>query len=428
MKNNYNLRAKVILTLVKVQEGKSLANILNSELNKLDHKDKGLFHELVLGTLRQWYSLKAIALPLLVKPINNSIVETSLYVGLYQTLCTNVASHAAISETVTAVKQLGYEPLSGVINAILRKSTNEKEKFKELLYNHHGLPSWLAKRLKKDWSESYVQLCIALKQTAPLTLRINQRKIDRNSYFKKLIDLGILAEICEFSKQAIRIKQSVSISELPFFEEGYFSVQDEHAQLCGELSLELDSQNVVDACAAPGGKTGHLLEKYDIKKLWALDKDEARLAKVQENLERLNLLGNNVSIQATDGITWTSDALVDCIILDAPCSATGVIRRHPDIKLLRKPEDIQNIVTLQSQILTNMWKNLKVGGKLVYVTCSLLKVENEKQIQNFLNLNSDAEELHISDDWGIKQMHGRQLLPLDSKSGDGFYYCILEKK
>ena len=428
MNSNYNLRAKIVLTLLKVQDGKSLSNLLNSELNKLDQKDKGLFHELVLGTLRQWYSLKALALPLLKKPINNNVVETTLYIGLYQTLCTNVASHAAISETVTAVKQLGYEPLSGVINAILRKSVNEKESFQQHLFDHHGLPSWLAKRLKRDWPESYIQLYTALKQTAPLTLRVNQRKIDRNTYLKKLVDQEIFAEECQFSKQAIRIQQSVTISELPYFEEGYFSVQDEHAQLCGELDLELDNQNVVDACAAPGGKTGHLIEKYNVKNLWALDKDAQRLSKVKENLERLNLLEKNIHIQATDGITWKSTNPVDCIILDAPCSATGVIRRHPDIKLLRKSEDIQKIIELQSQILANMWDNLKTGGKLVYITCSLLKAENEEQIKKFVLSTPNAKEIKIKSDWGIEQEYGRQLLPINHLGGDGFFYCVLEKQ
>ena len=181
-----NLRAQVVITLLQVQQGQSLASLLHQQLSEIPERDRALFHELVLGTLRQWYSLKAITLPLLTKPLNNETVETCLYVGLYQVLCTRIPAHAAISETVTASKQLGFHALSGIVNAILRLATRETEDFQQHLQQAHGLPSWLYKRLRKDWPLQVDDLCQQLKQTAPLTLRINQRHIGRDAYLAKL--------------------------------------------------------------------------------------------------------------------------------------------------------------------------------------------------------------------------------------------------
>ena len=426
--NNVNLRAKVVQTLIKVQEGKSLASILHYELEKIAPQDKSLFHELVLGTLRQWFSLKAITLPLLEKPLNNIVVETCLYVGLYQTLFTRIAEHAAISETVTATKQLGYEALSGVVNAILRKSLRDKEKFQIELSQTHGLPSWLSKKIKKDWPEYYAELCQELKKTAPLTLRINQRKISQADYLKLLHQENIKAEVTSVSKVGIHIQESVNIKELPGYDLGWFSVQDEHAQICGELSLELNNKTVIDACAAPGGKTSHLLEKYSPKFLTALDQDELRLQRVTENLKRLDLLTDHVEVLCADAAQWQPKEKVDCIILDAPCSATGVIRRHPDIRLLRKSEDITKIIELQKNILNHLWMQLKENGILVYITCSILKDENSKQINDFFAKNKDAIEVSHQNTKAIPQTYGMQFIPLNSTSGDGFYYCIIKKE
>ena len=228
--SHLNLRAQVIRTLLAVQQGQSLASVLPAHLSKVAERDRALFHELVLGTLRQWYALKSITLPLLVKPLNNETVETCLYVGLYQVLCTRVASHAAISETVTAAKQLGYQALSGVVNAILRRVSRETSEFQKALAQAHGLPSWLYKRLKKDWPEQQEQLTQTLKQTAPLTLRVNTRQISRDDYLEILQEQEIAAEACTVSEVGIVMLQNVHIPDLPGFDEGVFSVQDEHAQ------------------------------------------------------------------------------------------------------------------------------------------------------------------------------------------------------
>ena len=425
--SHLNLRAQVIRTLLAVQQGQSLASVLPAHLSKVAERDRALFHELVLGTLRQWYALKSITLPLLVKPLNNETVETCLYVGLYQVLCTRVASHAAISETVTAAKQLGYEALSGVVNAILRRVSRETSEFQTALAQAHGLPSWLYKRLKKDWPEQLEQLTNTLKQTAPLTLRVNTRQISRDDYLEILQEQEIAAEACTVSAVGIVMLQNVHIPDLPGFDEGVFSIQDEHAQLCATLLPNLDGKVVVDACAAPGGKTAHLLEKFQPKKLIALDQDAKRLLRVSENLERLQLNQEaQVEILAADATTWNASEAVDCIVLDAPCSAIGVLRRHPDIRLLRQSGDIQQTVALQQQILQQMWQQLKVGGTLLYITCSVLNAENEQQMQQFFAEHQNAKEVKIDANWGITQLYGRQLLPQEGR-GDGFYYCRIEK-
>ncbi len=424
--SHLNLRAQVIRTLLAVQQGQSLASILPQHLAKVAERDRALFHELVLGTLRQWYALKSVTLPLLVKPINNDTVETCLYVGLYQLLETRIAPHAAISETVTAVKQLGYQALSGVVNAILRRVSRETPAFQTALKQAHGLPSWLYKRLKKDWPEQLAELSTELKQVAPLTLRVNERQVSREEYLEILDEHDIAAHACRISKAGIVLDESVHVPHLPGFDVGGFSVQDEHAQLCATLLPDLNNKYVMDACAAPGGKTAHILEKYSPKKLIALDQDGKRLLRVQENLERLLLEGENIEIVAADAISWQAAEQPDCIVLDAPCSAIGVMRRHPDIRLLRQSTDIAQTVELQKQILENMWSQLKVGGTLLYITCSILKAENEQQMVEFFNTHADAKEIKIEADWGIEQMHGRQLLP-KAGQGDGFFYCRIEK-
>ncbi len=421
-----NLRAQVVKTLLAVQNGQSLQSVLAQQMNIVSDKDRALFHELVLGCLRQWYALKQLTLPLLSKPVDNQVVETCLYLGLYQLLCTRVAAHAAISETVEAAKQLGMGSLSGLINAILRRATRETDQFYDVLEQATNLPSWLSKRLKKDWGEQFDELSYELKQIAPLTLRVNTRQVSRDEYLDILEDEGIDAHHCELSDVGIVMDESLHIPSLPGFEAGGFSVQDEHAQLCATLLPNLDGKFVIDACAAPGGKTAHILETFQPKKLIALDQDEKRLKRVVENLDRLVLDGKHVEIQTADAVTYTAPELADCIVLDAPCTAVGVMRRHPDIRLLRQSGDIAKTVVLQKQILENMWKQLKVGGTMLYITCSILKAENEQQMVEFFANHADAQEVKIEADWGMEQIHGRQLFPKVGY-GDGFYYCRIVK-
>lgn len=424
-----NLRAKIVQTLLAVQQGQSLAQILNPHLQHIPPKDKALFSEILLGTLRQWFALKSLALPLLKKELNNPTVETCLYIGLYQILCTRIAHHACISETVEATKQLGYAGLSSVVNAILRKATREIDTFQHSLQQAHGLPSWLFKRLKKDWGDDEIQLNALfhqLKQIAPITLRVNQRHVSRETFSQRLAEQHIQHQISSIAPYAIQLQQAVHIPDLVGFNTGDFMVQDEHAQLCADILPDLNNKIVIDACAAPGGKTTHILEKYDVQQLIALDNDELRLQRVKENLERLQLQYSPVQLITADATTFKATQRADCIILDAPCTATGVIRRHPDIRLLRKSEDVEQTVKLQKSILENMWQQLNVGGHLLYITCSILKAENEQQMSAFFARHQNAKHIPIQAHWGIEQLYGRQLLP-QTHGGDGFYYCLIEK-
>ncbi|ESK36548.1 ribosomal RNA small subunit methyltransferase B [Acinetobacter nectaris CIP 110549] len=426
--SSYNLRAKVTSILIDIQKGESLSNLLDKYISTVKDKDRALFHELTLGTLRHWHSLKTVTLPLLKKDLDNPTVETLIYLGIYQLVYTRIPAHASISETVEAVKQLGFSPLSGVVNAILRLVSRDLDNFKQALIESHGLPSWLYKRIKKDWPTHLPQLFRSLKETAPLTLRINQQKVSRNDYLTLLNDLNIHAKACELSEVGIQLLSPQIIPKLPGFNEGFFSVQDEHAQLCNQLLGDLKDKVVVDACAAPGGKTTHLVEQFQIKKLIAIDSNAARLNKIKDNLSRLDLYHKNTDfdIVHTDASTWQATEEIDFIILDAPCSATGVIRRHPDIRLLRKSSDIQQTVELQSRILKNLWQQIPNGGYLLYITCSILKAENEYQMESFFNEYPNAQEIGICSNWGIEQKYGKQLLP-ETAHGDGFYYCLIQK-
>lgn len=255
------------------------------------------------------------------KPLNNETVESCLYLGLYQVLCTRIPAHAAISETVTATKQLGFHALSGIVNAILRRATRETDAFQSQLQQAHGLPSWLYKRLKETGQHNSMISANSLNTPAPLTLRINQRQIGRDAYLLKLQAQSIQARACAWSDVGIVIEQSVQITELPGYQQGWFSVQDEHAQLCASLLHDLDQKIALDACAAPGGKTAHLLEAFKPKQLIALDHDAKRLLRVSENISRLQLDASRLEILAADATTWQAPDALDCIVL------TPLVRR-----------------------------------------------------------------------------------------------------
>ncbi|MFB2538661.1 MULTISPECIES: 16S rRNA (cytosine(967)-C(5))-methyltransferase RsmB [unclassified Acinetobacter] len=426
-----NLRAKLIDLLLKVQAGQSLAQWQEHYLNAVAPQDKGLFHELSYGVLRHWFALKQITLPLLSVEVEEPTVEVALYVGVYQILATRIADHASIDETVEAVKQLGSAHATGLVNAILRRAVREREALAQALDASQNLPSWLAKRLKRDWAEQFEDLSQQLKHTAPLTLRINSRLISRDDYAKALDEAEIDYRLGELSPVAIILQQAVQIPKLVGFEQGWFSVQDEHAQLASLIlqshQIDLNDKIVIDACAAPGGKTAHLLEIAQPKQLFAVELEQKRAERITENLQRLQLPTSNFDLHIADASTWQTPELADVVILDAPCTATGVLRRHPDIRLLRKSEDVAQTVELQKNILKNIWQQIKSGGYLLYITCSILKAENVEQMQAFFAENSDAVEIKQSEFGSIEQAFGRQWLPRQGQ-GDGFYYCLIRKR
>lgn len=422
-----NLRAKVIMVLEQVSRGQSLNQVLPKAIDQINPRDKALFNELVMGTMRHWFALDAQIQPMLSKRLSDERVHIALLLGLYQLLQTRIPAHAAISETVDAIRQLKLDKASGLVNALLRRATRELESIQAGFEAHHGLPRWLHQQLKKDWPERIQHLSQTLRQPAPLTLRINIKQHSREDYLQALDLAGITAKACELAPQGIQILQPVQITELPGYIEGWFSVQDEHAQLCSELLGDLTGKTVLDACAAPGGKTAHILEKNTPSLLVALDQDEKRLQRVHENLDRLQLNNANVQIVAADASSWPADQQFDVILLDAPCTATGVIRRHPDIRLLRQPTDVAQTTEIQAKLLDHLWQQLKPNGQLLYVTCSLLKTENEQQISQFLAHTPDAQIQVLDVSNSVAQQYGNQLLP-KPQGGDGFYFAKIQKK
>lgn len=432
-------RAHVIATLEKIQHGESLASLLEPLLNQVAEKDKGFAHELLLGTLRQWWALSRIGESLIENEVTDKGVWAGLNIGLYQLLYMETPDYASIGETVEAVKQLDKGYGAGLINAILRKVQKNPAKFAKQINKNHSLPNWLAKQLKQDWGEYYNELGQALRQSAPIFLRINPKFSSVENYAKLLDEQGIgyaWADLGFQNVQTIRLTDNAKITALPHFADGWVSVQDLHAQLSAHIlaSLDLpDNLTILDTCTAPGGKLAHLLELFhveQIRHLIALDNDSQRLKRVTENLQRLKLTSEKVEIVQADATTFQANEKFDVIVLDAPCTATGVIRRHPDITLLRSENDVTQTVDLQAKILANCWANLADNGYLLYVTCSLLKAENEGQITHFLAKNPDAKvvnfELNLPNQ--IKNDVGYQCLPLDEKGGDGFFYALLQKQ
>ncbi len=421
-----NLRARVILLLQDVTNGQSLNQILGSALANTNPRDKALFNELVMGTLRHWFALDAQIQPMLSKPLTDDRVRIALLVGLYQLLQTRIPAHAAISETVEAIRQLGLDKASGLVNALLRRATREFDALTEQFAQHHALPRWLYARMQQDWPDQAEHIALSLREAAPLTLRVNTRQRSREVYLQALVQSEIQAEACVTAPDAIHLLQSVQVPELVGYVEGWFSVQDEHAQLCAELLGDVNDKRVLDACAAPGGKTAHILEKNTPALLVALDSDEKRLQRVHENLERLQLKSGKLQVITADASTWQPDEQFDAILLDAPCTATGVIRRHPDIRLLRQPTDVSQTVALQAKLLDHLWQQLKVNGVLLYVTCSILKVENEQQIAAFLNRTQDAMIQPLQIENSVDCVAGNQLFP-QKNGGDGFYFAKIKK-
>ncbi|KHL68284.1 16S rRNA methyltransferase [Pseudomonas flexibilis] len=429
-----NPRLAAAQALAAVLQGRaSLGSSLPPLLERVEARDRGLVQELAFGTARWQPRLALLAEKLLQKPFKaaDRDVEALLLVGLYQLFHTRVPAHAAIGETVGCTDKLKKPWAKGLLNAVLRRAQREGEAlFTELErdpVSRTAHPRWLQKRLKADWPEHWEAICAANNLHPPLILRVNRRHGSRDAYLDELRAAGLSAEPCAFSADGIRLLQPCDVTGLPGFAEGRVSVQDEAAQLAAGLLELAPGQRVLDACAAPGGKTCHLLEREPgLGEVIALDAEPLRLTRVRENLDRLRLQATLVAADGRDTAAWWDGTPFQRILLDAPCSATGVIRRHPDIKLTRQAEDISALATLQSELLDALWPILEVGGILLYATCSVLPEENSANIDAFLARTPGARELDIPGNFGIKPAHGRQLLP-QPDGHDGFYYAKLMK-
>ncbi|KVV01589.1 MULTISPECIES: 16S rRNA (cytosine(967)-C(5))-methyltransferase RsmB [Pseudomonas] len=429
-----NPRLAAAKALTAVLNGKaSLNSSLPLQLDKVEARDRGLTQDLAFGTARWQPRLSALANKLLQKPFKaaDADVEALLLVGLYQLLYTRIPAHAAIGETVGCADKLKKPWAKALLNAVLRNAQRESETLLTELEHDPVVrtahPRWLQKSLKAFWPEQWEAICAANNAHPPMILRVNRRHHSRDAYLQLLIEADIEAQPCTFSQDGIVLAEACDVRNLPGFAEGWISVQDEAAQLAADLLDLAPGQRVLDACCAPGGKTCHILEvEPKLAGVVAVDLEAKRLVRVRENLERLGLSAELIAADGRDTATWWDGKPFQRILLDAPCSATGVIRRHPDIKLTRQPDDIAALATLQGELLDAMWPTLDVGGILLYATCSTLPTENTEVIEAFLARTPGARELDIAGQFGLKQPHGRQLLAQQG-GHDGFYYAKLIK-
>jgi len=414
-----------------LQDGQSLTAALDNAFSSIESgKDRAFIQALCYGVCRQFHRLDFILSQLLDKPLKDADVKSLALVGLYQLKFMRVKPHAAVSETVLAARKKPWA--KSLLNAVLRTYLREQEglehkadKFQVAALSH---PDWLIRQIKQDWPEQALTILQQNNQQPPMALRVNLAKISCESYLQLLTEQEITAETVSFCPSAIRLDKPVPVDLLPGFAEGLVSVQDTAAQLAAGLLDVQPGHRVLDVCAAPGGKAAHILESQpQLKELVAVDIDESRMQRVSENLQRLNLQAKLVVGDASNPSDWWDGKPFDRILLDAPCSALGVIRRHPDIKLLRRAEDIGQLQALQKTILHAVWPLLAPGGLMVYATCSILKQENEHQVQAFLAEHSDAVELPIDADWGAAGICGCQIFTGESAM-DGFYYARLSKK
>jgi len=419
------------LSVILRQQG-SLASALPPALAKTVERDRGLLQELCYGSCRQLPLLRLLLAERLSKPLKSkdSDIEALILVGLYQLLFTRIPPHAAIGETVAACQKLRKGWAKGLINGVLRGVQREpqlspaNQQRAEARYAH---PAWLVEQLTQAWPEQATAILAQNNQPGPLTLRVNLTRSSRDAYLQQLTTAGIAASACRYSAAGITLLQPTDVTQLPGYADGLFSVQDEAAQLAAPLLQLAPGQRVLDACAAPGGKTCHILEtEPGLAQCTALELSPQRLPRIHENLARLGL---RCEVKAADaaGRDWWDGTPFARILADVPCSASGVIRRNPDIKSLRQAADIKQLGLLQAAILENLWGVLQPGGRLLYATCSVLPAENEQVVAAFLSRHPEAQEVRLVVDWGVARPCGRQLFP-QANGHDGFYYAVLDKR
>jgi 16S rRNA (cytosine967-C5)-methyltransferase len=391
----------------------------------LPARDQPLLAALVLGALRWHYRLEWQATRLLAKPLarQQTALAALLRVGLLQLQELRIPEHAAVSATVDAAALLGARGAKGLVNAVLRRFQRERAQLEQAAYDvpeaRFAHPRWLIDALRADHPREWEAILAANNAPPPMWLRVNALRTTRADYLLALAAAGIDARESPEIESAVLVAQPVGVESLPGFAAGQVSVQDLSAQRAAQLLAAEPGQRVLDACAAPGGKTGHILEMTGGRsEVWAVDRDAGRMRRVRENLERLGLSAKLVTGDAAAPDGWWDGQPFDRILIDAPCSATGVIRRHPDIKVLRRPADVDRAVALQARLLRALWPLLAPGGRLLYATCSVLARENEAQIAAFR-----AEVPSIDPPEGVASL---QLKP-EEAAGDGFYYAVLRK-
>lgn len=420
-------RAALNILISVIQGGESLSTAMPHGNRNLAARDQAFVQMLVYGVLRHYWRLQALMAPLLKKKFKDKErdLELLIMLGIYQLMDTRVPDYASVDAVVGVTRKIGKSWASGLVNGVLRNFIRQQQDLESKIHNkpqaEYDHPQWMIDQLRKDWPQQWQDILTANNQHPPMTLRINQQKISPEDYQSKL------DQHTQRQGSALILEQAVMVQVLPGYEEGWFSVQDAGAQLAAELMDLQSGQAVLDCCAAPGGKTCHMLELEPTLEMLALDVSDDRLDRVRENLRRLGLQADCRPGDALQPDGWWQGELYDRILLDVPCSASGVIRRHPDIKLLRRKNDLPALVKTQQQILRTVWPMLKPGAKLLYATCSIFKQENEQQVEQFMKQVDDAELLEMPDHFGLACSYGRQILP-GQDNMDGFYYCLLGKK
>ncbi len=417
-----------------LRDGASLDTALPEALATVAHADRPLVSELCYGTLRWHLRLEAIASRLLHRPLRprDRDVHALLLIGLYQLQRMRIPDHAAVTETVAGVDALGKHWARGLLNAALRRYLREREALEReadrepaAAYAH---PDWLLDRLRDAWPHAWPEVVAANNTRAPMALRVNLARGNRQTYLERLAAAGLQATTIPHTEAGVQLAEPCDVTRLPGFVDGDVSVQDGAAQLAAALLAPATGARVLDACAAPGGKSAALLERRPAPAtLVAVDRSAARLQRLHETLART---GGRATVLEADAGTpddWWDGTPFDAVLLDAPCSGSGVIRRHPDIKLLRRADDLPRLAAEQARLLAALWPLVAPGGCLLYATCSVLPDENDKQISNFLAAHPDAEERQIDADWGRPCRHGRQILPGENGM-DGFFYAHLRHR
>lgn len=426
MKNTYNLRSLAATAINQViDNGQSLSTVLPDLQRNINDKDKALLQEICFGVLRYLPKLEWFISQLMEKPLTGKqrTLHYLIMVGIYQLLYTRIPAHAALAETVNGAVALKRPQLKGLINGVLRSFQRQQVQLEERIANNNSQylhPSWLLKRLQTAYPNEWQAIVEANNQRPPMWLRVNSLHHTAKQYLGLLEQVEITAHLHPTHPSAIRLEEPTAVTKLPGFEDGWSTVQDVSAQGCAELLEPQNGENILDLCAAPGGKTTHILELAPKANVLAVDIDETRLKRVKENLIRLKQHATVVQGDGTQPEKWADGQQFDRILLDAPCSATGVIRRHPDIKWLRRDSDINELAELQAKILEAVWPYLKTGGTLLYATCSIMPEENYLQIQKFLAKHTDAR-LNDGTEAGL------QILP-SAEGGDGFFYARLIKQ
>lgn len=415
-------RASEIIAKI-FQEDRNLTELLAETFQQADPlspQERGAIQDISYGTLRFYGLINQVLQALLHKPIIDQPIRYLLLISLYQLIFTKAKTHAIVHSAVENAEKQGKRYAKGFINAVLRHFLREKDAIlnaaQETLVGQYSHPQWWIKKMQKAYPHDWQTILSANNQHPPLTLRVNRRKIEGYAYLHLLEKANLSGRL--LGSYTITLDTPVPIQQLPYFFDGYVSVQDKGAQFAAELLDVKEGMRVLDACAAPGGKTGHILELADVS-LTALDNNPQRLTRVKENLLRLNLEAALQCQDASRPSEWWDGNPFDRILADVPCSASGVVRRHPDIKWRRRPEDIHQFALQQAQMLDQLWSCLSKKGKLLYTTCSVFPEENIEQVNAFLSRHADAIHLNVAlDQYG-------QLLPL--REHDGFYYALLEK-